>query len=136
MPITQFPWAPNGALFFHDPVGGGDFRCSAGIINSQNLSVLFTAGHCVANGGRNHFYTNFAFCPAYDATLAAPCKLGTFTARMGWILAVDLDALVLNCTDGRPGDPLPPLATPVPALGDVPPSSLNGWDSIGEAPSG
>lgn len=113
IPFTQFPWAPNGALFFHDPVGGGDFRCSAAIINSQNLSVVFTAGHCVANGGNAYFYNNFAFCPAFDATLANVCPLGVWSARGAWTwstwffngtLALDLGALVLNCSNGTPGN--------------------------------
>jgi hypothetical protein len=112
-PVTRFPWAPNGALFFHDPVGGGNFRCSAGAINSQNLSVVFTAGHCVANGGRAYFYSNWAFCPAYDATLFNPCQLGLFTARTAWTwggwffngtLALDLGAVVMNCSNGQPGN--------------------------------
>lgn len=111
VPYTQFPWAPNGALFFHDPVGGGNFRCSAAIINSRNLSVLFTAGHCVANGGSAYFYNNFAFCPAYDASVG--CPRGLWTARGAWTwstwffngtLALDLGALVLNCSNGTPGD--------------------------------
>jgi hypothetical protein len=113
IPFTSFPWAPNGALFFHDPVGGGFFRCSAAIINSQNLSVLFTAGHCVANGGNAYFYNDFAFCPAYDASLGSPCPLGVWTARGAWTwstwffngtLALDLGVLVLNCSNGTPGN--------------------------------
>src|SRR4030088_1475931 len=84
-PVARFPWSPNGALFFHDPVGGGNFRCSAAAINSKNLSTVFTAGHCVAKGGGKYFYNSFLFCPAYDTTVGGdPCLLGRYTSRVAW----------------------------------------------------
>jgi hypothetical protein len=62
----SYPWSTVGRLFFHDPVGGVDFECSAATTyGGAALNIVWTAGHCVANGGHSQFYTNWLFCPAY-----------------------------------------------------------------------
>ncbi len=63
------PTAPayrvNGVVFFETFFGPG--RCSGTSVNSPNLSVVFTAGHCVNSGGRHgSWYGNqWIFVPAY-----------------------------------------------------------------------
>jgi len=64
-----YPISTIGKLFFHDPVGGGDFVCSASVTTGSASinNIIWTAGHCVANGGHSQFYTNWLFCPSYDS---------------------------------------------------------------------
>lgn len=59
-----YPYATVGQLFFTEP--SGDFVCSASVIR---LSVIATAGHCVADG-HGHFYTHWLFIPALHAGTA------------------------------------------------------------------
>jgi V8-like Glu-specific endopeptidase len=62
---AEFPWRAVGVLFFTEP-NVGDFRCSAATTyGGIALNIVWTAGHCVANGGNAAFYTNWVFCPAY-----------------------------------------------------------------------
>jgi len=57
----------QGKVFMTVPKGpeAGDYVCSGTAINSNNGSVVWTAGHCVydTDGG---YVTNFLFVPAYD----------------------------------------------------------------------
>lgn len=63
------PTAPayrvNGVVFFEDLFGFG--RCSGTAVNAPNLSVVFTAGHCVNSGGRHGrwYRDQWIFVPAY-----------------------------------------------------------------------
>lgn len=108
--ITQFPWArllPRPGWRRRLPLLG----------RHQQQPGSERPVHRQPLRGRrwpNYFYTNFAFSPAYDATLAAPRQLGTFTARQAWtwstwltngILAVDLGALVLMGAQTRTPSP-------------------------------
>jgi V8-like Glu-specific endopeptidase len=61
---TIYPYQTVGQLFFTEP--SGDFVCSASVIR---LSVIATAGHCVADG-KGHFYTHWLFIPALHAGVA------------------------------------------------------------------
>jgi hypothetical protein len=65
---NKFPIKTVGKLFFHDPVGGGNFQCTATVtIGTRTVrNVIWTAGHCVANGGQSYFYDTFLFCPEYN----------------------------------------------------------------------
>jgi hypothetical protein len=65
----------NGKVFFKD--GATRYVCSGTAINSRNRSVVWTAGHCVNNGGQNQFYADFAFVPGYNSGVSYP----TFTAN-------------------------------------------------------
>ena len=60
-----YPIATVGKLYGHDPVTGGNFQCTASVTvgNGNVLNVIWTAGHCVANGGQSYFYDNWLFCP-------------------------------------------------------------------------
>jgi hypothetical protein len=64
-----YPISTIGKLFFHDPVGGGDFVCSASVTTGSASinNIVWTAGHCVANGGHSQFFTNWLYCPSYDS---------------------------------------------------------------------
>jgi hypothetical protein len=59
----KFPYRAMGRLFFTIP-GQGNFVCSASSVNSQNRSMIWTSGHCVATPLVG-FHENFLFVPAY-----------------------------------------------------------------------
>lgn len=64
-----WPTAPdlsytNGKVYFAD--GSTNYVCSGTAVSSANGSVVWTAGHCVNDGGNNRFYTNWMFKPAYN----------------------------------------------------------------------
>lgn len=64
----RYPISTIGKLFFTIP-GSGDFVCSASVTtgSASIQNIIWTAGHCVANGGAATFYTNWLFCPSYDS---------------------------------------------------------------------
>ncbi len=63
---SYYPYSTIGKVFFTDPQTGYDYVCSGAAINSTNLNVVDTAGHCVVAGGSaGDWYTNWAFCPQY-----------------------------------------------------------------------
>jgi V8-like Glu-specific endopeptidase len=74
-PYTSYPTRTNGKVFFSD--GGSNYVCSGTALLSGNRSTVWTAGHCVHDGGGG-FHTNWAFVPAY-ADGSRP--YGTWTAR-------------------------------------------------------
>jgi V8-like Glu-specific endopeptidase len=55
----------GGKVFFHNPATNGDYACSGDSVNSNNKSVVATAGHCVVDTNGTS-YTNWVFIPAYD----------------------------------------------------------------------
>jgi hypothetical protein len=87
-PYTSQPTSTNGKVFFSD--GGTPFVCSGTAVLSGNRSTVWTAGHCVHDGGSG-FHTNWTFVPAY-ADGQRP--YGTYAARRllttsGWANAGD-----------------------------------------------
>ncbi|WP_255950334.1 trypsin-like serine peptidase [Streptomyces odontomachi] len=66
----------GGKVFFHNPKDNGDYACSGDAVNSDNKSVVATAGHCVVDVDGTS-YTNWVFIPAYDH---GNRPYGTFTA--------------------------------------------------------
>ena len=94
-----FPYRTVGKLYFTIP-GEGNYVCSASVVNSDNKSVVWTAGHCVYSPGVG-FHTNFIFAPARFLTSN---PYGTWTALqaitlVGWtggLLEYDHGALVMN----------------------------------------
>ncbi|MFD6307979.1 trypsin-like serine peptidase, partial [Streptomyces sp. NPDC060223] len=66
-----------GKVFFQNATGG-TYTCSATVANSDNKSVVLTAGHCVVNASTGEVYKNWVFIPGY-ANGTRP--YGTFTAR-------------------------------------------------------
>jgi hypothetical protein len=110
---TSFPFSSGeyqgyypgtyGRVFFTDD--GIDYVCSGTAINSQNRSVVWTAGHCV-NDGPGAFHTNWMFIPAYRDGVR---PYGTWTAREllttnGWgqrgDISYDLGAAVMSASGG------------------------------------
>ncbi len=78
-----FPYSLTGKLFFVIP-GAGTFVCSASSVNSENRSVVWTAGHCVVSPTERGpvFHTNLLFVPGYKGQ--ATCGLtpfGCWTAK-------------------------------------------------------
>jgi len=64
-PTSDLPARTWGKVFFLAP--DGDYVCSGTAITSQNKSVVWTAGHCAANGGARSFYSDrWIFVPGYD----------------------------------------------------------------------
>jgi hypothetical protein len=64
--FRTYPISTVGALFYTEP--SGDYSCTATVTtgSASILNVIWTAGHCVANGGQSQFYSNWLFCPSYD----------------------------------------------------------------------
>ncbi len=102
-PASAYRTYPNrtvGKLFFSSP-SGGNFVCSASIVNSENKDIVWTAGHCVSNGAGT-FYGNWQFVPARRL---GTNPFGVWTAREFWTLSEwhsfgnlrqDVAALVMN----------------------------------------
>lgn len=68
-----------GRLFFDAKPGPGEewTHCSATAVNSENRSLVTTAGHCVYDAFTGTWYENLMFCPGYERG----CNLGIWTAR-------------------------------------------------------
>ncbi len=60
---TVYPYLTIGKLYFTIP-NQGNFTCSASVLQKR---IIFTAEHCIHSGlnGKNGFYKNFMFIPAY-----------------------------------------------------------------------
>lgn len=94
-----------GKLFGRIP-GIGKYECSATSVNAANRSVIFTAGHCVAEPGLG-FADRLAFVPAYQS---GHRPFGTWVfrkiyAQRAWKkrgnFNFDFAAVVLSPRDGR-----------------------------------
>ena len=101
-----YPYRATGKLFFTIP-GQGNFVCSAASVNSANLAVVWTAGHCVYSPGIG-FHTNFSFAPARRLAnnpygLWTPVPVGgvwTLTGWQGGLFNYDHGALVMKKNAG------------------------------------
>lgn len=56
-------YARHGAIFFTAPTGG-DFGCSGTVLNSDNGSVVWTAGHCLYDNSK--VSQHVVFVPGYE----------------------------------------------------------------------
>lgn len=108
---TQFYYAfrPTGKLFFN--IGTATYVCSASLLKP---GVVVTAAHCVANFGRQQFYSNWVFVPAYSngsapygvwPTASAAVLSGYYTgsdpcAVSGVVCQDDVAILILNPQSG------------------------------------
>jgi hypothetical protein len=80
-----WPFRTAGKLYFHDPVAGGNFICSASTLRSR---IIVTAGHCVwhasATAASRYVYDQFLFVPALrqipPASAVAPLCSWTVSA--------------------------------------------------------
>lgn len=75
---TAYPYRASGKLFFN--IGTSTFVCSASLIKR---GVIVTAAHCVANFGKNQFYTNWKFVPGYRSGVA---PFGVWTVKQARVL--------------------------------------------------
>ncbi len=82
-PYNNFPDRLNGKVFFTKATGG-NFVCSGTAVNSENKSIVWTAGHCVHGGRGGAFHRNWIFVPAYSSTFNGERPYGTFTSRELW----------------------------------------------------
>lgn len=81
---SVFPYSTVGKVFFTDSRTGLNYVCSGASANSNNLSVVDTAGHCVVQGGSGgNWYTNWQFCPQY---FKGSTPYGCWVARQLWSL--------------------------------------------------
>lgn len=81
--VVPDPTAPgfrqNGAIFIVLPHGLGFGRCSGTAVDSPNRSVVFTAGHCVNEGGPGHWFNqDWVFVPGYHDGVR---PFGVFVAK-------------------------------------------------------
>ncbi|OPF84767.1 hypothetical protein VT50_0201840 [Streptomyces antioxidans] len=78
------PWTGGGLIsttagkVFFQNASGGTFACSATVANSDNKSVVLTAGHCTVDAATGTGYRNWVFIPGYNN---GNRPYGTFTAR-------------------------------------------------------
>jgi hypothetical protein len=80
-PYTNLPDRLNGKVFFTKATGG-NFVCSATVVNSDNKDMVDTAGHCVSDG-TGRFHLNWVFVPGYSSACngCGDRPYGTWTAR-------------------------------------------------------
>lgn len=87
-PYTNFPDRLNGKVFFQKFTPGGsfigNFVCSGTVVNSENKSIVWTAGHCVHGGRGGAFHRNWTFVPAYSSSFNGHRPYGTYSARELW----------------------------------------------------
>gem|GEM_PF-3360108 len=102
---TQYPYRTVGKVFFTKD--GNWFSCSAAVIASENRSVVWTAGHCVAKQGKEDWHDRWVFVPAYEDGEA---PLGKWSARVKTTLTAwysdgnrnyDVGAVVVEERDTR-----------------------------------
>jgi hypothetical protein len=108
-PYTNAPDKFNGKVFFSH--GATDFVCSGTLINNPTKNLVWTAGHCVADGQGDHkFHTNWVFVPAYNSNGAGQNPYGRWAAsslhtRTSWVqtgnFRQDLGAVVLRKQGGQ-----------------------------------
>jgi V8-like Glu-specific endopeptidase len=74
-------------------------------VNSENKSIVWTAGHCVHDGSGGQFVRNWIFVPAYSSSFNGQEPFGRWTAKELWTTTEwanngnfrqDLGAVVLN----------------------------------------
>jgi hypothetical protein len=63
-PSRWFPYRAAGKLYFK--IGTATYVCSASLIKR---GIIVTAAHCVANFGKQQFYSNWQYIPALSGTL-------------------------------------------------------------------
>lgn len=103
---TNYPHRTIGKVFFQKD-DGRTYTCSAAVIETENKSVVWTAGHCVSEQGQENWHDNWVFVPAYRNGNA---PLGRWAARTlvtwsGWYSGgnrnYDLAAVVVEERDDR-----------------------------------
>lgn len=102
---TNYPYRAMGRVFFLKD--GSGRACSAAVSASENRSVVWTAGVCVAEQGNEDWHERWVFVPAYEGGEA---PLDRWAARVkttfvGWYAGgdrnYDLGAVVVEQRDQR-----------------------------------
>ena len=83
----HYPYRAAGKLYFN--ISGAGYICSASLIKR---GIVVTAAHCVANWGKQQFYSGWQFIPGYRNGTA---PYGTWTVKQAWVLTA-----YYNGTDG------------------------------------
>lgn len=79
----QYPYRAAGKLFFN--VGAKSYICSASLIKR---GLVVTAAHCVANFGKNAYYSDWEFVPGYRN---GDAPFGAWTVAKVYVLTSYLD---------------------------------------------
>ena len=89
-----------GRAFFHNPVNGFDYSCSASALNSGSKSLVLTAGHCVHGGAGGTWMTNWVFVPLYNygSQPYGQWSAKYFTTFTSWMNSSDLNRDVAMVT--------------------------------------
>jgi V8-like Glu-specific endopeptidase len=84
--------ATVGRAFFHNPVNGYDYACSASALNSGSKELVLTAGHCVHGGAGGTWMTNWVFVPLYNygSQPYGQWSAKYFTTFNSWMSSSDL----------------------------------------------
>ena len=92
--------ATVGRAFFHNPVNGFDYSCSASALNSGSKELVLTAGHCVHGGAGGTWMTNWVFVPLYNygSQPYGQWSAKYFTTFNSWISSSDLNRDVAMVT--------------------------------------
>lgn len=77
-PYDSPPAITAGKVFFTKN-SGNRFVCSGTVVNSENKSLVWTAGHCVYPWPKR-----WTFCPGYDGDAVPACPYGKWPAE--WLL--------------------------------------------------
>jgi V8-like Glu-specific endopeptidase len=78
----SYPYRAAGKLYFNEP--SGSYVCSASLIKR---GVIVTAAHCVANFGKNQFYTGWQFVPGMShASTGNTAPYGKWNVYKAWVL--------------------------------------------------
>jgi V8-like Glu-specific endopeptidase len=84
--------ATVGRAFFHNPVNGYDYSCSASALNSGSKELVLTAGHCVHGGAGGTWMSNWVFVPLYNygSQPYGQWSAKYFTTFNSWMSSSDL----------------------------------------------
>jgi V8-like Glu-specific endopeptidase len=81
LPSNHLTARTSGKVFF-TKLGGSDFVCSGTIVNTAGKDSVWTAGHCLHDGGeQGSYHLNWQFAPGYDDDLANPTPYGRWSAN-------------------------------------------------------
>lgn len=75
----RYPYRATGKLYFK--IGSSSYVCSASLIKR---GIIVTAAHCVANFGKNQFYSGWQYVPARYDDLA---PYGVWDVNGAWVLS-------------------------------------------------
>jgi V8-like Glu-specific endopeptidase len=81
-PYRNQPDRMVGKVFGSD--SGGDYSCSGAVVQAQNRSVVWTAGHCVYNTQTDEWADDVVFIPAYSSNRRGQRPYGTWVATNLW----------------------------------------------------